>query len=197
MHHMRRRLHSRADPMRGGPVLIRRHIRMLPPHPLSAPLAPAHLHRVALHFRLRSLRHVRHRYGVGPLPPQFPAAARALSDGHRHFHWRRIARCIHRGTPERKPALPGLAARPLSPFLALSGIRCGVGMPTGRLQFPAQVLVFVSQPINLLLRFLQLPPKIADLDVPLLQSPSQVLVRGAFHCSLSWHEITKMSSTFR
>jgi hypothetical protein len=28
-------------------------------HPLAAPLAPPHLHRVVLHFRLRGLRHIR------------------------------------------------------------------------------------------------------------------------------------------
>jgi len=167
---------------------------MLPAHPLSAPRAPAHLHRVGLHFRLRWLRHVRHRHGVGPLPPQFPAATRAWGDRHRHFHRRLICRCIRRGTPESKLAFPGLAARPPSPFFALSRIRFGVGAPTGRLQFLAQLLVFVSQPIILFLRLLQLVSQVTDLCLPLLQLPSQVLVRGAFHCSLSWHEIVKMSS---
>jgi hypothetical protein len=196
MHHMRGCLHARADPMRGRPILIRRHIRMLPAHPLPAPLAPVHLHCIALHFRLRPLRHVRDRHRVGPLPPQFATAERALGDGHRHFHWRRVGRCTRWRFPEGKLALSGPAARPFSPFLALSGIGRGVGAPTGRLQLLAQLLVFALQPIILCLRMLQLPPQVADLCFPLPQSPSQILLRSAFHCSLAWHEIIKKSSIF-
>src|SRR3989442_15048163 len=61
----------------------------------------------------------------------------------------------------------------------------------------AQLLVFASQTVILFLGLLQLPPQVADLCIPLLQSLSQVLVRGAFHCSLSCHEIIQMSSIFR
>src|SRR5437899_12367613 len=178
MHHMRRRLHARADPMRGCPILIRRHIRMLSAHPLPAPLASAHLHRVALYFRLRPLRHVRDRHRVSPLPPQFPTAARALRDRHWHFHWCRVGRCTRRRFPEGKLALSGPAARPFSPLLAFSWTGCGVVVPTGRLQLLAQLLVFASQTVILFLGLLQLPPQVADLCIPLLQSLSQVLVRG-------------------
>jgi hypothetical protein len=72
-----------------------------------------------------------------------------------------------------------------------------VGLPTGRLQLLAQMLIFASQPIVFFLGLLQFAPQVADLCVALLQLPSQVLVRGAFHCSLSWHEIVEMSSPFR
>src|ERR1019366_4895865 len=65
------------------------------------------------------------------------------------------------------------------------GIRFGFSLPMPRssprrLQFLAQFLVFVPQPIILFLGLLQLP--------------SQVIALGAFHCSLSWHGIVQMSS---
>jgi hypothetical protein len=63
-----------------------------------------------------------------------------------------------------------------------------------RLQFLAQFLVFVPQPIILFLGLLQLASQVTDLCLPLSQLPSQVIALGAFHCSLSWHGIVQMSS---
>ena len=59
------------------------------------------------------------------------------------------------------------------------------------------MLVFLSQPITLVLSLLQLPLQLVDLSIPLLQLPSQVLVFVAFHCSLSWHEIVKIPAFSR
>src|ERR1017187_9524934 len=83
---------------------------------------------------------------VGPLIPQLTSAARARTDRYGHFDGRLATR---RGPPERKAALSRLAARPL-------GIRFGVSLPMPRssprrLQFLAQFLVFVPQPIILFL----------------------------------------------
>src|ERR1700674_6034787 len=103
MHRMRRCLDAWTYPMRRRPILIRGHIRVLSAHPLAAPLAPPHLHRVALHFRLRGLRHIRDGRLVGPLIPHLTPAARALTDRHMHFDGRLTTRpCIGWGLPERK-----------------------------------------------------------------------------------------------
>src|SRR6516225_4957890 len=71
--------------MRRRPILIQRYLRVLSTHPPTAPLAPPHLHRVPLHFRLRGLRHIRDARLVGPLVPQLAPAARALGDRYRHW----------------------------------------------------------------------------------------------------------------
>src|ERR1035437_7889818 len=98
--------------MRRRPLLIRGHIRVLSAHPLAAPLAPPYLHRVALHFWLRGLRHIRDGRLVGPLIVQLTPAAWALTDRHGHFNGRLTTRPrIGWGLPERKGALSRLAAR--------------------------------------------------------------------------------------
>jgi hypothetical protein len=140
--------------MRRRPILIGRHIRVLSAHPLAAPFAPPHLYRVALHFRLRGLRHIRDGRLVSSFIPQLTAAARALTDRHGHFDGRlTMRRCIRWGLPEPKGALPSLAARPLGMSFRLSS-------PTPRssprgLQLLAQFLILSAQPLDILLGLLQ------------------------------------------
>src|SRR5437867_96596 len=150
MHGVGRRLHSQPHPMRRRPILIECHVRMLSAHPLSTRLTPAHLHRVTFDFWLGSLRHIGDRHLVGSFPPQFATATRALGDSHRHWLRRPIGRCGRRGAAESKPALAGLAPRPLSLRFPL-GLAPSAPSP-GRPQFLAQLLVLPAQPINLLLR---------------------------------------------
>ena len=156
MHGVGRRLHPQPHPMRRRPILIECHVRMLSAHPLSTRLTPAHLHRVTFDFWLGSLRHIGDRHLVGSFPPQFATATRALGDSHRHWLRRPIGRCGRRGAAESKPALAGLAPRPLSLRFPL-GLAPSAPSP-GRLQFLAQLLVLPAQPINLLLRPF-LPPE--------------------------------------
>src|SRR5450755_193451 len=126
MHRMRRRLDAWTHPMRRRPILIRGHIRVLSAHGLAAPLASPHLDRVALHFWLRGLRHIRNGRLVGPLIVQLTPAAWALTDRHGHFNGSLTTRPrIGWGLPERKGALSRLAARPL-------GIRFRFSPPTPR-----------------------------------------------------------------
>src|SRR5450631_37662 len=154
MHRMRRRLDAWTDPMRRRPILIRGHIRVLSAHPLAAPLAPPHLHRVALHFRLRRLRHIRDGRLVGPLIPQLTPAARALTDSYGHFDgWLTPRLCRGWGLPERKGAFPRLAARPF-------GIRFRFSPATPlsspcRLQLLVQLFVLPAQTLDFLVGLLQ------------------------------------------
>src|SRR5947209_11198845 len=140
--------------MRRRPILIRGYIRVWSAHPLAAPLAPPHFHRVALHFRLRGRRHIRHARRVGPLIPQLTPAARALTDRHGHFRGRLPTRpWIGGGLPERKGALSRLAARPLA-------IRFRFSPPTPRssprrLQLLAQLRILSAQALDLLFGLLQ------------------------------------------
>src|ERR1700688_1609585 len=195
MHRMRRCLDPGTYPMRRRSILIRGHIRVLSAHPLAAPLAPPHLHGVALHFRLGGLRHIGDGRLVSLLISQLTTATWALTDRHRHFDGRLTTHpCIGWGLPERKAALSRLAARSL-------GIRFRVPLSMPRsaprcLQFLTQLLDFPSQPIILFLRLLQLVSQVTDLCLPIPQLPSQIFVLGAFHCSLSWHGIVRMSSPF-
>jgi len=151
---MRRCLDPWTYPMRRRPILIWRHIRVLSAYPLAAPLAPSHLYCVALHFRLRGRRHIRHRHLVGPFIPQLTPAARAWTDRHGHFHRRLPIRpYADWGLPERKAALSRLAARPF-------GIGFRLSPPTlrsspRRLQLLAQLLILSAQPIDILFGLLQ------------------------------------------
>src|SRR5450432_2706737 len=163
---MRRCLDPWADAMRGRPILVGGHVRVLPAHPL-APLTPAHLHGAALDFRLRLLRHVRYRHGIGPLPAQIPAATRALGDRHRNFHWRLTGRRRGRGTAEGKWTFPGLAARPLALGFPL-GWPLRLPSP-GRLQFLAKLFVLPTLPINLPLSLFQILTQGNDLRLTLFQ----------------------------
>ena len=137
--------------MRRRPILIWRHIRVLSAHPLAAPLAPSHLYRVALYFRLRGRRNIRQCRLVCPLIPQLTPTARALTE----HQGRRLAigPCAGWGLPVRKGALSRLAARPfgigfrLSPATLRSSPR--------RLQLLAQLLILSAQPIDILFGLLQ------------------------------------------
>jgi hypothetical protein len=170
--------------MRRRPILIRGPIRVLSAHPLAASLAPPYLHRVALHLWLRKLRHIRDGRLVGPLIPQLTPAARALTGRHGHFNWWLTTRpCIGWGLPKRKGALSRLAARPL-------GIGFRFSPPTlrpspRRLQLLAQFLIFPPQTVDLTFGLLQLFTQTPILYFKLVQPPAQVVMLGAFHCSLS------------
>src|SRR5580658_386091 len=158
MHHMRRCLDAGAYSMRCRPILIRGHVRMLSTHPLAAPLTPPYLHRIALHFRLRGLRHIRDGRLVGPLIPQLTPAARTLADRHRHFHRRLTTRrYIRWGLPERKGALSRFAARPLGISFRLSPSM--LRPAPRRLQLLAQLLILSTQALYILLGLLQTLPQ--------------------------------------
>src|SRR5579863_3185994 len=192
MHRMRRRLDAWTDPMRRRPILIRGHIRMFAAHRLAAPLAWPHLDRVALHFWLRGLRHIRYGRLVGPLIPQLTSAARALTDRHGHFNGRfTTPPCIVWGLPERKGTLPHLTAWPL-------GIRFRFSPPTPRssprrLQLLAQLLILSAQALIILFGLLQ---TLAQNFVFLFQFFDSLAGRaGVFvcHSKLRYPKIAQMS----
>src|SRR5579863_3275777 len=156
MHRMRRCLDAWTHPMRRRPILIRGHIRMFAAHRLAAPLAWPHLDRVALHFWLRGLRHIRYGRLVGPLIPQLTSAARALTDRHGHFDGRfTTSPCIGWGLPERKGTLPHLTAWPLGIRLRFSPSTLRPSPSPRRLQFLAQLLILSAQALDILFSLLQ------------------------------------------
>ncbi len=59
-------LHPRTESMGSGPVLTRRHLRMLAPHRLAAQPAATHMHTEQVRFRLRLARHVGHQRLLSP-----------------------------------------------------------------------------------------------------------------------------------
>src|SRR6516225_3295909 len=156
--------------MRRRPILIRRHLRVSSPHPPAAPLASPHLHRVALHFWLRGLRHIRDARLVGPLVPQFTPAARALVDRYRHWDRRLTIGPSPGGSlPKAKAALSRLPPRPLGIRLPLSP--SALRSSPRRLQLLAQLLILPPQPVDLLVGLLQALAQIFVLLFQFLNPP--------------------------
>jgi len=195
MHRMRRCLDTGTDTMRRRPILIGCHVRVLSAYPLAAPLAPPHLHRIALHFRLCGLRHIRDRRLVGPLIPQLTAAARALTDRHGHFDRRLTARpSAGWSLPERKGALPSLAAGPF-------GLSFRLLSPTPRpsprrLQLLAQFLILPAQPIDILFGLLQTLAQNFDFLFQFLDSLEGRAGVCTCHSKLRYPKLAEKSSVF-
>jgi hypothetical protein len=103
------RFHPRPDPMRGGAILIRRYVRMFPPHGSTAFPTAARLHSEQTHHRLRPGRNVGHRdlFHIVGFQPSATKRTPGMMD--RHIH-RRAARCRGRFRSPAKFSLPRLSS---------------------------------------------------------------------------------------
>jgi len=177
---------ARSDAMRGGAILVRRHIGMVAPHGPPAHLAAIDLHFVAPNFRFRLWGDISVADLLDFLELDFASTARTLPDRYRYFLGRRVWRStrIGWGWPVSKRPLPGLASGRLGILLSPAMFASALAGFFGRKELPAKLFNLLLGAFQILLPLAQLLTQVFDLTLQISNSVARTLPLAMLHSKL-------------